>query len=81
MLGTEMLDQRPTHNVEAGMARYPGANSMSEARSTDERTQNVKVSGTGWLCALHEDEWLAILKLTDEQVREWNEYLNAMVKS
>ena len=50
---------------------------MSEVKA-EQKTQRVKVSGTGWLCAIHEGEWLAVLKLTDEQIREWNDYIKAM---
>lgn len=42
---------------------------------TSDRTSfhSLKISGTGWLCIFDQGEWLAVVKLTDEQVREYRE--------
>jgi hypothetical protein len=34
-------------------------------------TLDMKVSGTGFLCAKHEGEWLVLFQLTEEQLNEW----------
>lgn len=33
--------------------------------------QQLKISGTGWLCVFDSGEWIAVFKLTDEQVEQW----------
>lgn len=35
----------------------------------------LKVSGTGWLCVFDADEWIAVVQLTDEQLREYRAFM------
>lgn len=48
------------------------ASLTEEKRPIDGR--RLKISGTGWLCAFDRGEWIAVLKLTDEQVRIYREF-------
>jgi len=37
----------------------------------------LKVTGLGWLCVWSRGEWIAVLQLTDEQQREYHDFLKA----
>jgi hypothetical protein len=41
--------------------------------SNQSTQQQLKISGIGWLCILHKGEWIAVFKLTPDQLRDWRE--------
>ncbi len=47
---------------------YPGPTDWGAMKK-----QTLKISGTGWLCMLVGIQWVAVCKLTDEQIRAYHE--------
>jgi hypothetical protein len=44
---------------------------MSDLAPSNGRSGTLKISGTGWLCVLERGKWIAVFKLTEEQLREY----------
>lgn len=35
---------------------------------------DFRISGTGWLCVWHRTGWIAVFKLTEDQMREYTQW-------